>query len=149
MIYVYVTYRIICMYIILRERCELSSRWRSSSCRLGLRPGSSRLRSQALDLRFSRALAAGLVPRPPPGLSPRALSGSRAADEKSDPALCSFRWILRDGKTYKKLLLFLFASLLNKNGFIVLLLLLLLLLLLPSSFDMSLPSLGLAVYRFL
>ena len=50
----------------------------SSSYRLGLRPGSVRLRSRALDLRFSRALAAGLVPRPPPGLSPRARSRGRA-----------------------------------------------------------------------
>ena len=47
---------------------------RSSSYRLGLRPGSVRLRSRPLDLRFSRALAEGLVPRPPPGLSPRAHS---------------------------------------------------------------------------
>ena len=51
---------------------------RTSSYRLGLRPGSVRLRSRALDLRFSRALAAGLVPRPPPGLSPRAHSRGRA-----------------------------------------------------------------------
>ena len=51
---------------------------RSSSYRLGLKPGSVRLRSRALHLRFSRALAAGLVPRPPPGLSPRARSRGRA-----------------------------------------------------------------------
>ena len=41
-------------------------------------PGSVRLRSRAPDLRFSHALAAGLVPRPPPGLSPRANSRGRA-----------------------------------------------------------------------
>ena len=51
---------------------------RSSSCCVGLRPGSFRLRCRALDLRFSRALAAGLVPRPLPGLSPRARSRVRA-----------------------------------------------------------------------
>ena len=35
-------------------------------------------RSRAFDLRFSRALAASLVPRPPPGLIPRARSRGRA-----------------------------------------------------------------------
>ena len=53
----------------LRDR-QLSSKKRSSSNRLGLRLGSVRLRSWALDLRFSRAFDAGLAPRPPPGPSP-------------------------------------------------------------------------------
>ena len=60
------------------ERWQLS--WRSPSfadC-LGLRPGSVRLRSVALDLHFSRALTAGLVPRPPLGLSLRPSSRARA-----------------------------------------------------------------------
>ena len=51
---------------------------RTSSYRLGLRPGSVRLRSRALDLRFSSAFAAGLVPRLPPGLSPCVRSRGRA-----------------------------------------------------------------------
>ena len=57
---------------------DSSAKRRSTSYRLGLRPGSVRLRPRALDLRFSRALAAGLVPRPRPGLSPRARSRGRA-----------------------------------------------------------------------
>ena len=42
--------------------------------------------------------------RPPASAGPipvRTLSGSRAAAEHSDPELRSFRWILRDGDTYK------------------------------------------------
>ena len=47
----------------------MSKRWKSRSFayRLGLRPASDRLRSRAFYLHFSRALVAGLVPRPPPG----------------------------------------------------------------------------------
>ena len=71
---------------------------RSSPDRLGLRPGSVRLRSRALDLRFSGALAAGLIPRPPPGLSPCARSRGRAPPPSTATLNCArlrFCWILR------------------------------------------------------
>ena len=103
---------------------------------LGPRPSSRALSPRVSFIGLRRAYPA------------RTVSGSRAAAEHSDPELRSFRWILRDGQTYKiEVSLFLVASLLEKQCFIVPPLFFPLLL--QSSFDISLRCLGLAVYRFL
>ena len=80
------------------------SKMRSSSYRLGLRPGSVRLRSRALDLRLSRALAADMVPRPPRGLSPRAHCWGRAPPPSRATRKCArFAGSFGDGQSKKVL----------------------------------------------
>ena len=70
-----------------------------------LRYISSISRSRGLPLSLDNLLRGSFSRRVSfPGLlraiPARTLSGSRAAAEQSDPQLHSFRWILRDGKTY-------------------------------------------------
>ena len=105
------------MYIIFRERWRLSSKNRSSSYRLGLRPGSVRLRSRALDLCFLRAFVAGLVSRPPPGLSPCVRSRGRAPPPSTATLNCARFAGSCETAIHRKLkfLLFLFASLMRTS----------------------------------
>ena len=75
------------------------------SAKYRLRLGSVRLRSRALDLRFSCALAAVLVPRPPLCPSPRAHSRGPAPPPSRATLNCArFAGSCGDGETKKALL---------------------------------------------
>ena len=83
--------------------------------RFGLRPGSVRLWSRALDVHFSRALVVGVVPRPPPGLSPRANFRDRAPPpSRTTVNRARLAGSCGDSGT-KQLLLLLFASFLPRR----------------------------------
>ena len=75
---------------------------RRYSYRLGLRPESVPLRSRAFDRRFSRALAAGLVPRPTPCLSPCAHPWGRASSPSRATLNCARFAGTRGGEEIKK-----------------------------------------------
>ena len=75
---------------------------RSFAYRPGLRPGSVGLRSRGLELAFSPALIAGRIPRPAPGLLPRAHSRGRLPP----PSTAILNWARSagscgDGETYR------------------------------------------------